>query len=100
MLQEASTTALWNVPSLRSGRALRGRFAAPQDEGHGFGVRFSGGGDIFPQRLALAVDHVDVALDDVADRNDADQPSVLDHGDMAESAFGHRLHDMVDRVVA
>ena len=33
MLQEASNGALWNV--------LRGRFAAPQDEGTSFWVRFS-----------------------------------------------------------
>ena len=35
----------------------------------------SGGRDIFAQRLTLAVERVDVALDDVADGNDADQAS-------------------------
>src|SRR5271165_3454531 len=41
MLQEAPNSALWNVPSLRSGQALRGRFAAPQDEDTGFWIRRS-----------------------------------------------------------
>ena len=60
----------------------------------------SGGRDIFAQRLALAVEGVDVALDDVADGNDADQASVLYDRDMAKPALRHRLHDMLDRVVA
>ncbi len=36
MLQEASNGALWNV--------LRGRFAAPQDEGMAFGSGYEGRG--------------------------------------------------------
>ena len=41
------------------------------------------GRDIFAQSLALAVERVDVALDDVADGDDADQAAVLrrsEHG--------------------
>jgi len=42
--------------------------------------------DIFAQRLAFAVQRVDVALDDIADRNDAYQPPVLHDGHVPEAA--------------
>ena len=47
--------------------------------------------DIFAQSLTLAVERVDVALDDVADRDDADQAPVLHDRNMAKPARRHRL---------
>ena len=43
---------------------------------------------------------VQAMFDDVADRDDADQPALLHDWNMAEPARRHRLHDVVDRVVA
>src|SRR5271156_3708158 len=43
-----------------------------------------GRGDIFAQSLTLAVKLVDLALDDVADRDDADQPALFHDWNMAE----------------
>ena len=36
-------------------------------------------------------------LDDVADRDEADQAALIDHGHVAEFAGGHALHDVGDR---
>ncbi len=58
------------------------------------------GRDIFAQSLPLAVERVDVALDDVADRDDADQAACFHDWDMAKPTRRHRLHGMVDGVVA
>ena len=52
--------------------------------------------DILLQRLSLIVQSTNVALDDVADRDDADQSAVLHYRNMAKPTVRHRFHDVFD----
>ena len=54
--------------------------------------------DVVAQRRLLALHLLKPVLHDVADRDDADQPALLDHRQMAELALGHPLHHRADRV--
>ena len=53
----------------------------------------SGRLDVVAQRFLLGLVFLDAALDDVADRNQADHLAVLDHGQMPELAERHHFHD-------
>src|SRR5271156_3730345 len=58
----------------------------------------SGGLDIILQRFLLALVFLDPALDDVADRDQADHLAILDHRQMPELAQRHHFHDAGDGV--
>ena len=58
----------------------------------------SGRLDVVAQRFLLGLVFLDAPLDDVADRDQADHLALLDHGQMAEFADRHHLHDPGDGV--
>ncbi len=58
----------------------------------------SGGLDVVAQRFLLHLVFADPPLDDVADRDQADNPFVLDHRQMPEFAQRHHFHDRGDRI--
>src|SRR5438876_3297072 len=53
----------------------------------------SRGLDIIAQRLLFALVFLDAPFDDVADRDQADDPISLDHRQMPELARRHHLHE-------
>src|SRR5258708_703415 len=55
--------------------------------------------DIFAQGLSFAIERVDVALDHVADGDDADQPAGLHDRNMAKPARRHCLPYVINGVV-
>src|SRR4029077_6127209 len=57
-----------------------------------------GGLDVIAKRFLLGFIFLDASLDDVADRDQADHLTVLDHGQVAELAERHHLHEPADRV--
>src|ERR1700682_3386039 len=58
----------------------------------------SGGLDIIAQRFLLGLVFPDPPLDDVADRNHADDPVALEHRQMPALAHRHYFHDCADGV--
>src|SRR5947207_10573439 len=58
----------------------------------------SGGLDIIPQRFLLGLVFLDPALDDIADRDQADYPALLDHRQVPELAQRHHFHNAGDGV--
>ena len=54
--------------------------------------------DVIAQRRLLALHLLQPMLDHVADRDDAGEPALLDHRQMAEFARRHPLHDRADGV--
>src|SRR5579863_4861813 len=54
--------------------------------------------DIFAQRFLLVFVFPHAPFDDVADRNQADQPLALDNRQMPEFSKRHRLHDRGHRI--
>src|ERR1700730_13946163 len=58
--------------------------------------------DVFAQRRGFFFHLVEPVFDHVADRDDAGETAALDHGQMAELALGHALHQARDgfRLVA
>src|SRR6202035_4024378 len=55
-------------------------------------------GDERAHRARLVFDFVEPVLDDVADADDAAQPAVLDHREMADAAVRHFRHQLVDGI--
>src|ERR1700731_894106 len=51
--------------------------------------------DVVVQPLGFALHTLERVLDHVADRHDADEPLLLNHGHVAELAYGHLLHNGV-----
>src|SRR6266478_2731589 len=49
--------------------------------------------DVVAQRLRFVLHLHEPVLDDIADRDDANKPVLLDHGEVAKLAGGHLLHD-------
>src|SRR5580658_8771515 len=64
----------------------------------GVGGSGSGGLDIIAQRFLLGLEFPDPPFDYVADRNQADNPAVLDHRQMPEFAQRHHFHDRADGI--
>src|SRR5258706_10855593 len=56
--------------------------------------------NIFAQGVLLVLKLTEPRLHHVADRNDADEPSVFDHRNVPEPAAGDALHDFGDRFIA
>src|SRR5690606_20926648 len=59
----------------------------------------SGRGDIGPDFLRLALDFLDAFLDHITYGDDADEQAVPLHGQVAEAAGRHDLHQLVDRML-
>src|SRR5262245_16199923 len=61
--------------------------------------RRSAGDDVGFERLGLGPGLFQPRLDDVADRDQAQQLAAMHHRQVAEAPVGHGLHDLVDRIV-
>src|SRR5580704_2656004 len=48
--------------------------------------------------MRFVLDLVEPALDHIADADDADEPAVLDHREVADAAVGHLGHQLGDAV--
>ena len=49
--------------------------------------------------MGLDLQLVEPVLDHVADADDADHLAIPEHGQVAEAALGHRLHQVVEAVL-
>src|SRR5450759_1051849 len=56
------------------------------------------GADVADQALLFGYQLVHAALDDVADADDADQPTSLDHRHVSDPVLGHQPHQALDHV--
>jgi hypothetical protein len=54
------------------------------------------GDGVVAQDIGFQLHVIEPALDHVADRDDAAQGAVLDHGHMADAVRGHQPHDIAD----
>ena len=61
-------------------------------------IPYSGGLDVVAQRFLLGLVFLNTQLDDVADRNQTDQPAVLHHRQMPEFFRRHDFHEVGDRI--
>ena len=52
--------------------------------------------DIVPHRRGIAFHLLKAMLDDVTNRDDADEPALIDHRQMAEFSLRHSLHETRD----